>query len=190
MPAAHPLGPAALTSGAGSHDPRRPRRPPPAPQNGGAFEFGAKGRWRRKPAPAAKPRRARPFRSPPPSLLPLLAAGPPLPRHVTGREGPVGRRRKGGGEAAAMSRRPQVSYVRPAEPAFLSRFKRRVGHREAPTVDTKVTAPVCPARGDNACDNLAGSLDNKATITRRFSLCAILSIARKIQIRPMYLRLS
>lgn len=38
-----------------------------------------------------------------------------------------------------MSKRNQVSYVRPAEPAFLSRFKRRVGYREGPTVDTKVT---------------------------------------------------
>ncbi|XP_019141400.1 uncharacterized protein KIAA1143 homolog isoform X2 [Corvus cornix cornix] len=36
-----------------------------------------------------------------------------------------------------MSKRNQVSYVRPAEPAFLSRFKRRVGYREGPTVDTK-----------------------------------------------------
>lgn len=38
-----------------------------------------------------------------------------------------------------MSKRNQVSYVRPAEPAFLSRFKRQVGYREGPTVDTKVT---------------------------------------------------
>lgn len=76
---------------------------------------------------------------------PLLAAGPPLPRHVTGaekEEEEEEEEEKGGvGEAAAMSRRPEVSYVRPAEPAFLSRFKRQVGHRDAPTVDTKVTAP-------------------------------------------------
>lgn len=61
----------------------------------------------------------------------------------------MGARRKGrGGLAAsrpearpvAMSKRNQVSYVRPAEPAFLSRFKRRVGYREGPTVDTKVNA--------------------------------------------------
>lgn len=39
-----------------------------------------------------------------------------------------------------MSKRNQVSYVRPAEPAFLSRFKRQVGYREGPTVETKVTA--------------------------------------------------
>ncbi|XP_014733917.1 PREDICTED: uncharacterized protein KIAA1143 homolog [Sturnus vulgaris] len=36
-----------------------------------------------------------------------------------------------------MSKRKQVSYVRPAEPAFLSRFKCQVGYREGPTVDTK-----------------------------------------------------
>lgn len=39
-----------------------------------------------------------------------------------------------------MSKRDQVSYVPPAEPAFLSRFKKEVGYREGPTVDTKVTA--------------------------------------------------
>nr|XP_020019408.1 uncharacterized protein KIAA1143 homolog isoform X1 [Castor canadensis] len=36
-----------------------------------------------------------------------------------------------------MSKRNLVSYVRPAEPAFLSRFKERVGYREGPTVETK-----------------------------------------------------
>ncbi|XP_042329323.1 uncharacterized protein KIAA1143 homolog isoform X1 [Sceloporus undulatus] len=36
-----------------------------------------------------------------------------------------------------MSKRNQVSYVKPAEPAFLSRFKQRVGYREGPTVETK-----------------------------------------------------
>ncbi|XP_075561681.1 uncharacterized protein KIAA1143 homolog isoform X2 [Pelecanus crispus] len=36
-----------------------------------------------------------------------------------------------------MSKKNQVSYVRPAEPAFLSRFKRQVGYREGPTVETK-----------------------------------------------------
>nr|XP_060637753.1 uncharacterized protein KIAA1143 homolog [Anolis sagrei ordinatus] len=36
-----------------------------------------------------------------------------------------------------MSKRNQVSYVKPAEPAFLSRFKERVGFREGPTVETK-----------------------------------------------------
>lgn len=38
-----------------------------------------------------------------------------------------------------MSKRNQVSYVRPAEPAFLARFKERVGYREGPTVETKVS---------------------------------------------------
>lgn len=38
-----------------------------------------------------------------------------------------------------MSKRNQVSYVRPSEPAFLSRFKERVGYREGPTVETKVS---------------------------------------------------
>uniref|UniRef100_A0A8C2LIN8 RIKEN cDNA 1110059G10 gene n=1 Tax=Cricetulus griseus TaxID=10029 RepID=A0A8C2LIN8_CRIGR len=37
-----------------------------------------------------------------------------------------------------MSKRNQVSYVRPAEPAFLARFKERVGYREGPTVETKM----------------------------------------------------
>uniref|UniRef100_A0A8D0L8A6 KIAA1143 n=1 Tax=Sphenodon punctatus TaxID=8508 RepID=A0A8D0L8A6_SPHPU len=36
-----------------------------------------------------------------------------------------------------MSKRNQVSYVRPAEPAFLSRFKEKVGYQEGPTVETK-----------------------------------------------------
>ncbi|KAK2488835.1 LOW QUALITY PROTEIN: hypothetical protein MC885_015603 [Smutsia gigantea] len=38
---------------------------------------------------------------------------------------------------AAMSKRNQVSYVRPAEPTFLARFKERVGYREGPTTETK-----------------------------------------------------
>ncbi|XP_026501864.1 uncharacterized protein KIAA1143 homolog [Terrapene carolina triunguis] len=36
-----------------------------------------------------------------------------------------------------MSKKTQVSYVPPAEPAFLSRLKREVGYREGPTVETK-----------------------------------------------------
>lgn len=40
-----------------------------------------------------------------------------------------------------MSKRNLVSYVRPAEPAFLSRFKERVGYQEGPTVETKVSQP-------------------------------------------------
>lgn len=43
-----------------------------------------------------------------------------------------------------MSKRNQVSYVRPAEPAFLSRFKERVGYREGPTVETKVSPRESP----------------------------------------------
>nr|XP_004662190.1 uncharacterized protein KIAA1143 homolog [Jaculus jaculus] len=43
-----------------------------------------------------------------------------------------------------MSKRNQVSYVRPAEPAFLSRFKERVGYREGPTVETKRIQPPLP----------------------------------------------
>uniref|UniRef100_A0ACB8FUP7 Uncharacterized protein n=1 Tax=Sphaerodactylus townsendi TaxID=933632 RepID=A0ACB8FUP7_9SAUR len=39
--------------------------------------------------------------------------------------------------AAAMSKKNQVSYAKPAEPAFLRRFKEQVGYREGPTVDTK-----------------------------------------------------
>lgn len=41
--------------------------------------------------------------------------------------------------SAAMSKRNQVSYVRPAEPAFLARFKERIGYEEGPTVETKVS---------------------------------------------------
>lgn len=48
-----------------------------------------------------------------------------------------------------MSKRNQVSYVRPAEPAFLARFKERVGYREGPTVETKVS-PGRPRRGNAA----------------------------------------
>lgn len=44
-----------------------------------------------------------------------------------------------------MSKRNQVSYVRPAEPAFLARFKERVGYREGPTVETKVSPGRPPA---------------------------------------------
>jgi hypothetical protein len=36
-----------------------------------------------------------------------------------------------------MSKRNLVSYVRPAEPAFLSRFKEQVSYREGHTVETK-----------------------------------------------------
>ncbi|XP_048807189.1 uncharacterized protein KIAA1143 homolog [Lagopus muta] len=56
--------------------------------------------------------------------------------------------------AAAMSKRNQVSYVRPAEPAFLSRFKRQVGYREGPTVETKrEQLPLADSDSDNGSDN-------------------------------------
>ncbi|XP_027531411.1 uncharacterized protein KIAA1143 homolog isoform X2 [Neopelma chrysocephalum] len=52
-----------------------------------------------------------------------------------------------------MSKRNQVSYVRPAEPAFLSRFKRQVGYREGPTVDTKrEQLPLADDDSDNGSD--------------------------------------
>nr|XP_056713710.1 uncharacterized protein KIAA1143 homolog [Euleptes europaea] len=51
-----------------------------------------------------------------------------------------------------MSKRNQVSYVKPAEPAFLSRFKERVGYREGPTVDTKKEQLPVPEDDDNESD--------------------------------------
>ncbi|CAN2389653.1 Domain of unknown function (DUF4604), partial [Pristimantis euphronides] len=36
-----------------------------------------------------------------------------------------------------MSKRNQVSYVKPTEPSFLRKFKQDVGYKEGPTVDTK-----------------------------------------------------
>uniref|UniRef100_H3B1A7 KIAA1143 n=1 Tax=Latimeria chalumnae TaxID=7897 RepID=H3B1A7_LATCH len=38
-----------------------------------------------------------------------------------------------------MSKKNQVSYVKPAEPAFLAKFKKDVGYKEGPTVETKQT---------------------------------------------------
>ncbi|XP_021242740.1 uncharacterized protein KIAA1143 homolog [Numida meleagris] len=53
-----------------------------------------------------------------------------------------------------MSKRNQVSYVRPAEPAFLSRFKRQVGYREGPTVETKrEQLPLADSDSENGSDN-------------------------------------
>ncbi|CAI9159428.1 unnamed protein product [Rangifer tarandus platyrhynchus] len=50
-----------------------------------------------------------------------------------------------------MSKRNQVSYVRPAEPAFLARFKERVGYKEGPTVETKRIQPQLPEEdGDHS----------------------------------------
>ncbi|KAM9647737.1 uncharacterized protein KIAA1143 homolog [Morphnus guianensis] len=52
-----------------------------------------------------------------------------------------------------MSKRNQVSYVRPAEPAFLSRFKRQVGYREGPTVETKrEQLPLADGDSENGSD--------------------------------------
>ncbi|CAJ0965932.1 unnamed protein product [Ranitomeya imitator] len=61
-------------------------------------------------------------------------------RVVSGEEGC---QRRGGLSAArrvvsAMSKRNQVSYVKPSEPSFLKKFKKDVGYKEGPTVDTKV----------------------------------------------------
>ncbi|XP_074999299.1 uncharacterized protein KIAA1143 homolog isoform X5 [Calonectris borealis] len=68
------------------------------------------------------------------------------------REGRGGR--AAGSRAAAMSKRNQVSYVRPAEPAFLSRFKRQVGYREGPTVETKrEQLPLADGDSENGSDN-------------------------------------
>ncbi|XP_072268375.1 uncharacterized protein KIAA1143 homolog [Pyxicephalus adspersus] len=36
-----------------------------------------------------------------------------------------------------MSKKNRVSYVKPAEPSFLTKFKKDIGYREGPTVDTK-----------------------------------------------------
>ncbi|XP_003224001.2 uncharacterized protein KIAA1143 homolog isoform X2 [Anolis carolinensis] len=51
-----------------------------------------------------------------------------------------------------MSKKNQVSYVKPAEPAFLSRFKERVGFREGPTVETKREQLPAPDDDDDASD--------------------------------------
>ncbi|XP_069504371.1 uncharacterized protein KIAA1143 homolog [Ambystoma mexicanum] len=45
-----------------------------------------------------------------------------------------------------MSKKNQVSYVRPAEPAFLTKFKKDVGFKEGPDVETK--RQELPAPGD------------------------------------------
>ncbi|XP_067853766.1 uncharacterized protein KIAA1143 homolog [Heptranchias perlo] len=36
-----------------------------------------------------------------------------------------------------MSKKSNVSYVKPAEPAFIRKFKEDVGYKEGPTVETK-----------------------------------------------------
>lgn len=37
-----------------------------------------------------------------------------------------------------MSKKGNVSWVKPNEPAFLRKFKNDVGYKEGPTVETKV----------------------------------------------------
>ncbi|XP_053324226.1 uncharacterized protein KIAA1143 homolog [Spea bombifrons] len=50
-----------------------------------------------------------------------------------------------------MSKRNQVSYVKPAEPTFLAKFKKDVGYKEGPTVDTKrQELPVFADDGDGS----------------------------------------
>lgn len=77
------------------------------------------------------------------AMFPSLGAGGGV--YVTSRVGavasvhPPGSREGLFSPRAAMSKRNQVSYVRPAEPAFLARFKERVGYKEGPTVETKVS---------------------------------------------------
>uniref|UniRef100_A0A8C8S9S6 KIAA1143 n=1 Tax=Pelusios castaneus TaxID=367368 RepID=A0A8C8S9S6_9SAUR len=52
-----------------------------------------------------------------------------------------------------MSKKTQVSYVRPAEPAFLSRLKKEIGYREGPTVETKrEQLPVPEEDGESGSD--------------------------------------
>ncbi|XP_017712441.1 PREDICTED: uncharacterized protein KIAA1143 [Rhinopithecus bieti] len=51
-----------------------------------------------------------------------------------------------------MSKRNQVSYVGPAEPAFLARFKERVGYREGPTIESKRIQPQPPDEDGNHSD--------------------------------------
>ncbi|XP_037746160.1 uncharacterized protein KIAA1143 homolog [Chelonia mydas] len=52
-----------------------------------------------------------------------------------------------------MSKKTQVSYVPPAEPAFLSRLKREVGYREGPTVETKREQLLAPEEdGESGSD--------------------------------------
>ncbi|XP_041100746.1 uncharacterized protein KIAA1143 homolog [Polyodon spathula] len=49
-----------------------------------------------------------------------------------------------------MSRKCNVSWVKPGEPAFLTKFKNDVGYKEGPTVDTKrQDLPVVEDSGDS-----------------------------------------
>lgn len=42
-----------------------------------------------------------------------------------------------------MSKRNNVSYIKPAEPKFLQELKAQIGYQSGPTVDTKVTRSFC-----------------------------------------------
>ncbi|KPP63844.1 hypothetical protein Z043_117863, partial [Scleropages formosus] len=50
-----------------------------------------------------------------------------------------------------MSKRGSVSWVKPAEPSFLRKFKNDVGFKEGPTVDTKRQMPA--AEDDSSGDS-------------------------------------
>ena len=40
-----------------------------------------------------------------------------------------------------MNKKSNVTWVKPAEPTFLKKFKDDVGFQEGPTIDAKVVAP-------------------------------------------------
>ena len=42
-----------------------------------------------------------------------------------------------------MSKRGGIKYVQNDEPAFIRQFKQKIGYKEGPDVDTKVTAGEC-----------------------------------------------
>ncbi|XP_028926999.1 uncharacterized protein KIAA1143 homolog [Ornithorhynchus anatinus] len=49
-----------------------------------------------------------------------------------------------------MSRRPQVAYVPPPQPAFLARFEEEAGGRHGPTVHTEKEQPQIPEDGETS----------------------------------------
>lgn len=54
----------------------------------------------------------------------------------------------------AMSKKGNVSWVKPAEPSFLKKFKEDVGFKEGPTVDTKVSVFVANIGRVSICSNV------------------------------------
>jgi len=42
-----------------------------------------------------------------------------------------------------MSKRNNITYVKPQEPSFLAKLKAEIGYKEGPTVDTKVSKCGC-----------------------------------------------